>query len=188
MEDRPTGGDGRSGSSEAFAATGGAPLTVMRPSAKILVEPVAPAIAAKYHLRPGPRPEADDGILTRRSAPLLECDGDAARHATTSRGRTRVRACGHRVRVRRGSAIHLPGPYCKVTVGQQIAEGDLVVTRVTARGTHMGTCGGIPPTNKQMVIEGVNIDRVTGGMIVEHWGAANTFESLVAIGALPLRC
>lgn len=52
----------------------------------------------------------------------------------------------------------------------------------------MGTCGGIPPTNKQMVIEGVNIDRVTGGMIVEHWGAANTFELLVAIGALPLRC
>src|SRR5271165_1055059 len=34
MEDRPTGGDGRSGSSEALAATGGAPLTVMRSSAR----------------------------------------------------------------------------------------------------------------------------------------------------------
>ena len=79
-------------------------------------------------------------------------------------------------------------PDLKVTVGQQIAEGDLVVTRATARGTHMGTYSGIPPTNKQTVIEGVNIDRVTGGMIVEHRGAAHTFEALVAIGALPVRC
>jgi predicted SnoaL-like aldol condensation-catalyzing enzyme len=30
------------------------------------------------------------------------------------------------------------------------------------------------------------IDRVVGGCIVEHWGAANTLEALLAIGALPL--
>ena len=77
-------------------------------------------------------------------------------------------------------------PDLQVTVRQQIAEGDLVVTRVTAKGTHTGTFCSIPPTNKQIVIEGVNIDRITNGMIVRHWGAANTFEALVAIGALPL--
>jgi predicted ester cyclase len=79
-------------------------------------------------------------------------------------------------------------PDLEVTVGQQIAEGDLVVTRVTAHGTHTGTFRGILPTNKRIVIEGVNIDRIIDGMIVEHWGAANTLEALIAIGALPLSC
>lgn len=68
----------------------------------------------------------------------------------------------------------------------QIAEGDVVVTRVTARGTHSGEFRDIPPTNKMIVIEGVNIDRIADGRIVEHWGAANTLEALHAIGALPV--
>jgi predicted SnoaL-like aldol condensation-catalyzing enzyme len=35
--------------------------------------------------------------------------------------------------------------------------------------------------------EGVNIDRIKDGKIVEHWGAANTLEALAGIGALPFR-
>jgi predicted ester cyclase len=76
-------------------------------------------------------------------------------------------------------------PDLHVTVGQQIAEGDQVVTRVTATGTHKGTHHGIASTNKTIVIEGVTIDRLSNGKIVERWGAANTFEALIAIGALP---
>ena len=76
-------------------------------------------------------------------------------------------------------------PDLTVTVEDQIAERDLVVTRVTARGTHKGQFHGIPPTDKTIVIEGVNIDRVRDGRIVEHWGAANTLEALLSIGALP---
>ena len=75
-------------------------------------------------------------------------------------------------------------PDLQVTVEQQIAEDDLVVSRVTARGTHAGTYQGIRPTNKRIVRQGVNIDRVRDGVIVEHWGAANTFEALAAIDAL----
>jgi predicted ester cyclase len=83
-------------------------------------------------------------------------------------------------------AVRSTYPDLQVTVGQQIAEGDWVVTRITARGTHAGTYCGIPPTNKQIVIEGVNVDRIVNGMLVEHGGAANSLEALVAIGALPL--
>jgi predicted ester cyclase len=75
-------------------------------------------------------------------------------------------------------------PDLSVTVGDQIAEGEMVVTRVTARGTHKGAYLGLTPTNKAIVIEGVNIDRIRDGEIVEHWGAANTLEALVSIGAL----
>ena len=71
-----------------------------------------------------------------------------------------------------------------LTVEQQIAEGDWVVTRITARGTHLGTWLGMEPTGKTVEISGVNIDRVVGGRIVEHGGAANTLEAMLAIGAV----
>jgi predicted ester cyclase len=77
-------------------------------------------------------------------------------------------------------------PDLHVTVQVQIAEGDLVATRVIARATHKGQFQGIEPTNQPIAIDAVNIDRVKDGKIVEHWGAANTFEALQAIGALPL--
>ena len=75
-------------------------------------------------------------------------------------------------------------PDLHVTVEQQIAEGDWVVTRITARGTHSGAWLGIAPTGKKVEITGVNIDRVVGGRIVEHGGAANLLEPLLPIGAI----
>jgi predicted ester cyclase len=61
-------------------------------------------------------------------------------------------------------------PDLHVTVDQQIAEDDLVVTVVTARGTQKGSFWGIPASNKLITIEGVNIDRIQDGRIVEHKG------------------
>jgi predicted ester cyclase len=78
-------------------------------------------------------------------------------------------------------------PDLHVTVNQQIAEGDVVVTVVTARGTQKGSFWGIPASNKLVTIEGVNIDRIRGGRIVEHRGVASTLEGLMAADALPLK-
>jgi hypothetical protein len=47
-----------------------------------------------------------------------------------------------------------------VTVGPQVAEGKWVVTRVTGRGTHLGTWLGMMPSGEPGEITGVNIDRV----------------------------
>ena len=52
-------------------------------------------------------------------------------------------------------------------VTRQIAEGDLVVSRVTMRGTHNGEWLGIAPTGQAIAITAVNIDRVLGGRIIE---------------------
>ena len=84
-------------------------------------------------------------------------------------------------------AVRTTYPDLHVTVVAQIAEDDLVATRIVARGTHLGAFWGIEPTNKPICIEGVNIDRIKDGKIVEHWGAANTLEALAGIGALPFR-
>jgi predicted ester cyclase len=84
-------------------------------------------------------------------------------------------------------AVRTTYPDLHVTVVAQIAEDDLVATRIVARGTHLGAFLGIEPTNKPICIEGVNINRIKDWKIVEHWGAANTLEALVGIGALPFR-
>ena len=72
----------------------------------------------------------------------------------------------------------------QITIEQQIAEGEWVATRITARGTHFGEWLGIAPTNKPVTITGVNLDRVLDGKIVEYGGAANMFETLLEIGAI----
>jgi predicted ester cyclase len=71
-----------------------------------------------------------------------------------------------------------------LTIEQQIAEGEWVVTRVTARGTHQGVWLGMKPTGQRVEITCVNIDRVVDGRIVEHGGAANMLEPFLQIGAI----
>ena len=71
-----------------------------------------------------------------------------------------------------------------ITIERQIAEDDWVVSVVTARGTHRGTWLGMKPTGRPLVFSGVNVDRVAGGTIVEHGGAANMLQPLLDAGAL----
>jgi predicted ester cyclase len=75
-------------------------------------------------------------------------------------------------------------PDLHLTIDRQIAEGEWVVTQVTAKGTHLGSWLGMRPTGKAVEITAVNVDRVVGGRIVEHGGAANSLEALLEIGAV----
>jgi predicted ester cyclase len=55
------------------------------------------------------------------------------------------------------------------TVDQQVAEGDLVVTRFSSRGHHTGSFRGEQPTGKVWTTEGIVISRIENGKIVEDW-------------------
>ena len=88
-----------------------------------------------------------------------------------------------------GARSHIAGgratyPDIYLTIEQQIAEGEWVVTRVTARGTHRGEWMGIKPTGKAVEMTVVNIDRVVDGRIVEHGGAADLLGPFLKIGAI----
>lgn len=88
-----------------------------------------------------------------------------------------------------GGEEHLLGvrrtyPDIRLNVGQQIAEGEWVVSLVTMRGTHSGEWIGIRPTGKTIEVTAVNVDRVVDGRIVEHGGAANLLGPLLEIGAV----
>jgi predicted ester cyclase len=60
-------------------------------------------------------------------------------------------------------------PDIHVTVEDQVAEGELVATRFTARGTHKGEFRRISPTGTKITVTGISIDRVVNGKIVEEW-------------------
>lgn len=88
-----------------------------------------------------------------------------------------------------GAKAHIVGvrqtyPDLHIVIDQQIAEGEWVVSCITAKGTHKGTWLGMKPTGKPVVFTGVNVDRVVAGRIVEHGGAANLLGPLLAIGAI----
>jgi predicted ester cyclase len=88
-----------------------------------------------------------------------------------------------------GMARHVLGvrdtyPDLHLTIERQIAEGDLVVTQITARGTHRGSWLGMKPTGRLLEFTGVNVDRVVDGKIVEHGGAVNMLEPFLDVGAI----
>ena len=76
-------------------------------------------------------------------------------------------------------------PDYHVTIEDQIAEEDKVVTRYTARGTQQGELMGISPTGKEVSVTGIDIDSVSGGKIVEHWSEADTLGMMQQLGAVP---
>jgi steroid delta-isomerase-like uncharacterized protein len=76
-------------------------------------------------------------------------------------------------------------PDVHITINDQIAEGDKVVTRWTAVGTHKGELMGIAPTNKRATVAGVDIDRYQDGKVVEAWASYDMFGLLQQLGVVP---
>lgn len=72
-----------------------------------------------------------------------------------------------------------------ITIEDQLAEGDTVVTRWTGRGTHTGELMGIAPTGKEVTVSGITISRLKGGKIVEEWDLMDSLGMLVQLGAVP---
>jgi len=52
-------------------------------------------------------------------------------------------------------------------VVELVAEGDKVLTRWVLTGTHQGEYLGMPPAGKQIRVEGMSLDRIQNGMVVE---------------------
>lgn len=70
------------------------------------------------------------------------------------------------------------------TIEDVIAEGNKVTVRLTARGTHRGPLGDIPPTGKQVANTAIVMFRMADGMIVERWGVADQLLLLQQLGVI----
>ncbi len=72
-----------------------------------------------------------------------------------------------------------------------MAEGDKVMTRWTARGTHTGKWRGfpprdpgIPPTGRHIFIGATDIYLIADGQVVEEWNTLEQLAVLEQIGAV----
>lgn len=76
-------------------------------------------------------------------------------------------------------------PDLRSTVEDQVAEGDRVMTRFRARGTHQGEFMGVPASGNQMDISGIIVSRFANGKIVEQWGIPDLLSLMQQIDAVP---
>src|SRR5215203_6718420 len=76
-------------------------------------------------------------------------------------------------------------PDLTYTIEDQLAEGDRVVTRYTASGTHQGEFFGVAPTGERITMSGIMIDRFEGGKMVEEWPEYDLLGVMQKLGAVP---
>jgi steroid delta-isomerase-like uncharacterized protein len=77
-------------------------------------------------------------------------------------------------------------PDLTYTVEDQIAEGDEVVTRWTASGTHEGEFFGVPGSGNRIEMTGIQIDRFDeeSGKMVEEWPEYDLLGAMRQIGEI----
>jgi steroid delta-isomerase-like uncharacterized protein len=76
-------------------------------------------------------------------------------------------------------------PDVRLTIEDLIAEGDKVVSRWTATGTHKGELMGIAPTGKRVTVTGCDIAQYQNGKIVEAWASYDMLGMLQQLGVVP---
>ena len=83
------------------------------------------------------------------------------------------------------AAFRTAFPDIQITIDDLIGEGDKVVARWTMRGTHQGNFQGIPPTGKQVMVQGLNISRLEGGKVVEDRAEMDALGMMQQLGVVP---
>jgi steroid delta-isomerase-like uncharacterized protein len=66
-----------------------------------------------------------------------------------------------------------------------VAEGDKVVIRVTASGTHQGAFMGMAPTGKRFTQQQMHVIRVVDGKVIEHWHVSDDLGMMQQLGIIP---
>ena len=83
------------------------------------------------------------------------------------------------------SMIRSAIPDLRITIEDDMAEGDKVVTRWIAQGIHQGELMGAAPTGNQVTATGITIHRVEEDKIVEEWSNWDALGMMQQIGAVP---
>jgi len=70
-------------------------------------------------------------------------------------------------------------------IDDQIAEGDKVVTRLTAIGRHEGDLPGIPRTGHDLEMTATVVHRIVEGRLAEKWSNKDDLALLQQLGVIP---
>ena len=83
-------------------------------------------------------------------------------------------------------------PDLKFTIEDDIAEGDKVATRWTAKGTHLGEFRGFPPrthgiapTGRVIHFAATDLYLIRNGFIQEEWNTLEQLDVMMQLGVVP---
>ena len=77
-------------------------------------------------------------------------------------------------------------PDLETTIEDQVAEGDKVATRFTARGTHQGEMEELGPhTGERIEMTGITVERFSDGKIAEDWTNYDALGMMQQLGLIP---
>jgi C-1 hydroxylase len=66
-----------------------------------------------------------------------------------------------------------------------VAEGDRVVTRMRATGTHTSDYMGVPASGRSIDCAVMGVARIENGKMAEHWGVTDELAIMQQIGLVP---
>jgi steroid delta-isomerase-like uncharacterized protein len=76
-------------------------------------------------------------------------------------------------------------PDIHITPNFMVAEGDKITVHMTMTGTNSGAMMGMPATNKQVNVDGVDILTIKDGKATERWGYFDTMKFMMQMGMMP---
>jgi len=71
-------------------------------------------------------------------------------------------------------------------IDDEIAEGNMLVHRLTGHGTMQGEFQGMPATGKHATWSEIHIGRLAGGKLAEHWANVDQLGMLQQLGLAPM--
>jgi predicted ester cyclase len=77
-------------------------------------------------------------------------------------------------------------PDLHIDIEEQVAEGDVVCSRLRTTGTHQGELFGMPANGTRITMTGLTMVRVVKGQLVEGWVKNDMLGLLQQIGGAPL--
>jgi predicted ester cyclase len=76
-------------------------------------------------------------------------------------------------------------PDSRMEVESIIGEGDRIMARLRATGTHSGTFNGIAPTNRKINVQSFDEVLFKNGKVVEHWAVSDQMTLMKQLGVQP---
>lgn len=82
------------------------------------------------------------------------------------------------------AAIRRAFPDLHFRIEDIVATPDRTVVRTVMTGTHHGDLFGLAPTGRSVEVNQINIERIIGGHIVEHWRVTDDLALMRQLGAM----
>jgi predicted ester cyclase len=123
----------------------------------------------------------DEGFATGNDAVADEvCTPDLVDHQFGTAGRGAEAIAHVKAAIR---DVHAAVPDITFSIEDWVQDGDVIWVRVRGRGTATGPYFG-PPSGRPVDFTVIDVCRVTGGRIAEHWGVPDRFAMLAQTGVL----